>query len=333
MSEWVDFKELRGRLDFGAVLTHYKIEPNANDGQHISVCPLPSHKGTKTAKSFSANLTKGIFHCFGCSAKGNVLDFAVYMEGGDPKNPKDLRKAALGWQRRLSPPKTETPPKAALNETGENRVLVNAPIDFALKGLEAEHPYLAGRGFNRDTIAHFGLGYCSRGLLKDRIAIPLHNQTGELIGYVGRIIADIVIDADNPKYKFPQRRERRGVALEFDATAFLYNGYRIRNQQVEDLIVVDGFPMVWALWQARYANVVGLMGPACSEVQALLAASLVRPKGRLWLVSAQPKAGERYAEDALKRLAAERFCRWVPYDRGKEATSALRERLEGCLPR
>jgi hypothetical protein len=28
----------------------------------------------------------------------------------------------------------------------------------------------------------FGLGFCSRGLLKDRVAIPLHDATGALVG-------------------------------------------------------------------------------------------------------------------------------------------------------
>ena len=45
------------------------------------------------------------------------------------------------------------------------------PLVFDLKGLDAKHPYLLKRGFTPETIERFGLGFCSRGLLKDRVAI------------------------------------------------------------------------------------------------------------------------------------------------------------------
>ncbi len=34
-------------------------------------------------------------------------------------------------------------------------------------------------------IKHFGLGSASRGLMKGRIAIPIHNENGELVAYAG----------------------------------------------------------------------------------------------------------------------------------------------------
>ena len=38
----------------------------------------------------------------------------------------------------------------------------NAPLDFELKGLDAEHPYLLSRGFTPETIEQFGLGLASQ---------------------------------------------------------------------------------------------------------------------------------------------------------------------------
>jgi DNA primase len=49
-------------------------------------------------------------------------------------------------------------------------VIVNSPLDFELKHLDPVHPYLPGRGFTPETIAHFGLGFCSKGSLNDRIS-------------------------------------------------------------------------------------------------------------------------------------------------------------------
>src|ERR1051325_5022625 len=101
MSTWVDFKALRQTLSFEAVLRHYKIEPKIKGSQYHGFCPLPNHNGKRNSPSFSANLEKGIFQCFGCGAKGNVLDFTVLMDGGSKDKPDDVRKTALRLQEKF----------------------------------------------------------------------------------------------------------------------------------------------------------------------------------------------------------------------------------------
>src|SRR6266404_7030204 len=193
MTNWIDFKELRKQLDFGEVLRHYRVELKLTGEQHHGFCPLPSHKGKKNSPSFSANVKRGIWQCFGCGQKGNVLDFAVLTEKGDPKNGGDVRRIATEWYDRLT--------TSQLSGSIEEDVVTNAPLDFELKGLDEKHPYLLSRGFTAETIERFGLGYCTRGLLAERIAIPLHNAEGELVGYAGRVVDDKAITEENPKYK------------------------------------------------------------------------------------------------------------------------------------
>ena len=86
MKTWIDFKGLRKKLDFEQVLRHYGVEVKRKGNQHQGYCPLPNHQGKKNSPSFSANLERGIFQCFGCGAKGNVLEFAAMMEKADPKD-------------------------------------------------------------------------------------------------------------------------------------------------------------------------------------------------------------------------------------------------------
>ncbi len=62
----------------------------------------------------------------------------------------------------------------------------NPPMTFELKNLDVKHPYLKQRGVGAKTIKEFGLGYCNRGLMKDRVVIPIHNPKGELVAYAGR---------------------------------------------------------------------------------------------------------------------------------------------------
>src|SRR6266852_4084670 len=229
MKTWIDFKGLRSRLDFEQVLRHYGVEVKRKGNQHHGFCPLPNHNGKKNSPSFSANLERGIFQCFGCGAKGNVLEFAAMMEKTDPKNGASLHQVALELQRRFCPELNCAPEEAATSPAkprdkaepkSDIPVIVNAPLDFDLKGLDPEHPYLKGRGFTPETIAYFGLGFCSRGMLKDRIAIPLHDQKGRLIGYAGRAADDSRISEENPRYRFPSSRERNGKAFEFRKTRF-----------------------------------------------------------------------------------------------------------------
>jgi len=117
---------------------------------------------------------------------------------------------------------------------------VNAPLDFTLKMLDAEHPYLKQRGLTSKTISDFGLGYCSRGMMQGRIVIPLHNLQGELIGYAGRLVDDSKVNDEQPKYRFPGSRERNGVRYEFQKSQFLFNSHQI-NGPIDDLIIVEGF--------------------------------------------------------------------------------------------
>src|ERR1022692_4522723 len=327
MTEWLDFKELRKQLDFSEVLRRYGVELKLSGDQHHGFCPLPSHDGKRRSPSFSANVKKGIWQCFGCGQKGNILDFAVLMERGNPKNGEDVRRvASILKEQCLGAAKL---PKAHANndQKEDGNILINAPLDFELKGLDANHPYLLDRGFTPETIEHFGLGYCSRGLLRNRIAIPLHDGQGKLVGYAGRVIDDETINEANPKYRFPGRRRRKEVIHEFRKSLFLYNAYRI-TAPVDDLVIVEGFTGVWWLSQAGIANVVAPMGAACSEEQASAIVSLLSPSGRAWVFTDGDAAGERCAQDILIHVAPHRFTRWIKVEKGKQPTGFFPSELK-----
>jgi DNA primase len=336
---WIDFKALRARLDFAQVLEHYEVEIKRKGAQHMGFCPLPGHTGSRNSPSFSANLEKGIFQCFGCGAKGNVLDFAALMEKTDPQDGSALRKVALKLQQRFCPEPEEkigkpvakkpAPPKKA-EPKDERPVVVNQPLDFELKGLDAEHPYLAGRGFTPEIVKHFGLGFCSRGMLKDRVAIPLHDVDGKLLGYAGRVVNNDAISDENPRYRFPGKREKDGTVFEFRKTLFLYNGFRIKAP-VDDLIVVEGFTSVWWLTQHGLSSVVATMGADCSEKQAELIVALVKPNGRVWIAPDGDKAGDRHAQMLLDHISPHRFVRWVKMADGKQPTDLSGEQLKNCF--
>jgi DNA primase len=336
---WVNFKELRKRLDFEAVLRHYNVDVKRKGNQHHGFCPLPNHKGVRNSPSFSANLEKGIFKCFGCGAAGNVLEFAALMENVDLEDGAAFRGVALDLQKRFCPElgsagkgNTKPAPKKEADTAGEKDlpVVVNPPLDFDLKDLDRNHPYLLGRGFTRKTIDVFGLGFCSRGYLKDRVVIPLRDHERRLIGYAGRVVDDATITKGNPRYRFPSKRKRAGKIIEFKKTLFLYNGCYIHTP-VDDLIVTEGFASVWWLHQNDYVHCVAAMGSDFSEKQAELVVSSVKPTGHVWVLPDGDDAGRRFAQSVLLQVSPHRFVRWVKIAEGSQATDLPAEQLKSCF--
>jgi DNA primase len=168
-------------------------------------------------------------------------------------------------------------------------------------------------------------------LLSGRIAIPLHDNGGNLVGYAGRVVEDSKITDENPKYRFPGRRKRKGVIYEFRKSLLLYNANRI-SAVVDDLVVVEGFAGVWWLTQAGVVNVAGLMGAVCSEEQARAIVSLLSPSGRLWVFTDGDSAGGRCAGEVLVRITPHRFVRWIKMEAGKQPTGFTPSELKSIFP-
>lgn len=338
MNAWINFKELRANLDFEQVLRHYKVEIKRKGNQHHGFCPLPNHNGKRNSPSFSANLDRGIFQCFGCGAKGNVIEFSAHMEGVPLSDGTQFRELAIRLQERFCPEVGNSPtaqgkpePKRVKKEPKtELPRIINAPLNFELKGLNSEHPYLRNRAFTQATIDHFGLGFCSRGYLKNRVAIPLQDHAGKLVGYAGRVVDDSKINEDNPRYLLPGDRERDGNIYEFRKTLFLYNGYRIKGP-LDRLFVVESFTATWWLVQNSIPNVVGTMGADCSDKQGELIVSLVKPDGQVWALTDGDPAGGRCATNIMTHVAPHRLVRWVKLDDGKQPTDLSGQELKQRL--
>lgn len=356
MGTWIDYKQLRESLKAEDLLHAYHIDLKIKGDRATGFCPLPTHEGKGRSPSFSVDLRRGLFKCFGCNIGGGLLDLAVRMEGFDPSDSAEFRQGALNARERLglgdapaTPVKTvakrnsplpparkgkpatsttakpvSTPPKVDLP------ILVNAPLDFELRELDPGHPYLKERGFTDETIRHFGLGYCNRGMLKGRVAIPLHDPQGRLLGYAGRLTIDADVNEANPKYRLPGEREHKGALHRFEKSKLLYNAHRIKNRG-QGIIVVEGFPGVWWLAQHGFMETVALMGSDCSPEQAKLILEKVDLDGRIWIMPDGDDAGRRCAQQLLQELSPYRFVRWVKLDEGEQPTDQTMDAMQAML--
>jgi len=279
----LDFTAIRERITFDDVLTHYELQSKQTGPQIKISCPF-HEDGTP---SCSINREKGNFNCFGCTAKGNVLDFIGLMEGfqkqetfkaakhalliigadalefrkdgTDSERPKRAHndpKAANKGKRSPTTPKAHSRAvqDASAPESEEPRS--NPVLDLELS-LKFDHQFLVDRGISLAQAEEFGIGFCTRGMMRNRIAFPLHNANGELVAYVGRYAIEPRPE-NEPKYKQPKG---------FEKLLELFNLHRAAALGKRFVVVVEGFWSVLRLHEAGIPSV-ALMGTSVSPVQA-----------------------------------------------------------------
>lgn len=160
------------------------------------------------------------------------------------------------------------------------------PLAFTLKTLDPAHPGLAGLGIGVETLDLFGAGYCTRGLLKGRLAVPIHGANAELLAYAG-----CALDAEtSPRYLFPPN---------FSPALELFNLHRLqaaqgRTRPVHLAAEIEG---VLRLAAAGHPAALGLFDGSLSAEQEGAVAEVLGADGRLILV------GEGFADRTVARLA------------------------------
>jgi DNA primase len=208
---------------------------------------------------------------------------------------------------------------AAPSVTEAPQAKVNPPLKFALKSLDPDHPYLAERGFTSETVARFGVGLCTgKGIMAGRIAIPIHNEHGELVAYAGRWPG--IPPEGEGKYKLPTG---------FHKSLVVFNLHRARDFAKDSgLIVVEGFFDCMKVAQAGFPNVVALMGSAMTEAQEELIAAAVGPQGSVALMLDEDDAGWKGREDALSRLSSRVYVKVIGLgEEGRQPDSMHEEEL------
>jgi DNA primase len=317
-STFVDFRAVKAEVSMQQVLERYGLmdQLRRNGDSLTGVCPI--HGGdNKTA--FRVSLSKNCWNCFSrCGCGGNVLDFVAKKENisllkaanllvewfdlkiqppeSEEPSPRD-RKPESRVQNKITSPKRELEPAPSVVETGENK-----PLEFTLKNLQPDHAYLSQRGLSPETIQTFGLGFCTKGIQKDRIAIPIHNATGHLVAYAGRALTD---DAPE-KYQFPKG---------FKKSLELFNFHRaIAESADRPLVIVEGFFDVMNLWQHGVRRVVALMGRYLSPAHEELIRRHTNSHSQVIVMLDEDEAGRDARELIAGRLARFVFVKVHTFD-------------------
>ncbi|HEX3799322.1 MAG TPA: toprim domain-containing protein [Verrucomicrobiae bacterium] len=312
-SSFVDFKAVKAALKMEQVLEHYGILDTFKGlGDSLSG-PCPIHKGTNPTQ-FRVSISKNIWNCFSeCKHGGNVLDFIARMENVSihaaavkaiewfSLDSEVMTGKSDGDEQEAPParPKVSSSrPSAKVSSKPEPEKLTpNKPLKFRLEKLDHNHPYLAERGLTQETIIDFGIGFCAKGMMADRIAIPIHNSAGDVVAYAGRSPGEPA--EDNPKYKLPQG---------FRKSLELFNIDRaIKEPANQPLVIVEGFFDCMKLHQLGCRKVVALMGSTMSAVQEEIIRKYTNRNAQIIVMLDEDEAGWEGREDIAVRLVKYAF--------------------------
>ncbi len=267
----VDFEAIKAATDIVSVIASYGVKFKKSGRDYVALCPFH----TEQTPSFHVTPEKGLFHCFGCEAKGNVIQFVALKEGlGEREAAVKLLGSVPGVsQASALPKKSKTAEPKKILKPGDAANLLQRVVNFYVKTLakdRAGFDYLKGRKLDdATTLGTFQIGYSNGSLLKvlprdadildglktlgvlkadgrehfeGCVTVPLVDVQGNICGIYGRRITD-----DEPKHLYLPG-PHRGV----------WNSGSAKTNQV--LLIAEAILDGLALWQAGFRNVIAIYG-------------------------------------------------------------------------
>ena len=334
---------LNDRLDIEDVVSSY-VSLKRTGKNLQGLCPFHNEK----TASFTLFPDTNSFYCFGCQAAGDVISFIMRIENLDwieavktaaqranmamPEEGYDdslaklrirllnaNREAAKFFNSQLMLPEN----KRALDYFLERGLTPNTITKFGLGYAPDEWRaltnYLKSKGFNEQELVLANLARTKDGTsncydnFRNRVIFPIIDLRGNVVAFGGR-----VIDDSNPKYintsDTPVYKKGEGVfALNF-----------AKNNELKQLILVEGYMDVIALHQAGFSNAVACLGTAFTKEQARL---LSRYADEILICYDNDEAGKKATDRAMKILSQTGLdVKIVNMEGGKDADQIIRER-------
>ncbi len=264
----------------------------------IGLCPFHNEK----TPSFTVSPAKGIFKCFGCGEAGSSIDFLMKHEHYTyPQTLKYLaQKYGIEIEEEEQTPEQI---QAENEREGIFTVTAFAAKHFVHNIQETDEgksiglAYFNERGMQEHIVNKFELGYCpdrwddllksatdaghnldyliSSGLIikgdngktfdrfRGRVIFPIHNISGRVIGFGGRIL-----DSSKSKAKYLNSPE----SIIYNKSESLYGIYFAKSAIIkqDNCFLVEGYTDVTSLHQSGIENVVASSGTSLTTGQIKL---------------------------------------------------------------
>jgi DNA primase len=225
-----DIALVRERSSIVDVISEHVTLKTAGGGNLKGLCPFHDEK----SPSFNVTPTRGFYHCFGCGAGGDSINFVMEMDHLTFAEAIERLAGKAGVQLRY-----EEAGPAPVRQTGQRQRLISAHVEAArfyaeqlgTPGARPAREFLAQRGFDRAAAERYGCGFApdawdlltkhlrqkgftgqelvTAGLAREarsgslidrfrrRLLWPIKEISGDVIGFGARKLFD---DDDGPKY-------------------------------------------------------------------------------------------------------------------------------------
>ncbi|MBA8866125.1 DNA primase [Pantoea agglomerans] len=328
-------------------------------------CPFHNEK----TPSFTVNGEKQFYHCFGCGAHGNAIDFLMNFDRLEFVESIEELATSHGldvpYEAGSGPSQMERHQRQSLYQLMEN---LNGFYQQGLQQSSAQpaRDYLDRRGLSAEIINHFAIGYAPAGWdnvlkrfgkqsedreslmeagmlvsndkgrtydrFRDRVMFPIRDKRGRVIGFGGRVLGN-----DTPKYLNSPETPI------FHKGRQLYGLYEAVKNHPEParLLVVEGYMDVVALAQYGIDYAVASLGTSTTAEHIQL---LFRSTDTVICCYDGDRAGREAAwralETALPYMNDGRQLRFMFLPDGedpdtlvrKEGKNAFEARMEQAMP-
>lgn len=213
------------------------IQVIRDDGSELA-CYCPFHSNSDTP-AFYINKNTGLWICFNpsCGKTGSLRDLMKFF-GDNGKIVKEYTPDEI--ERNLMEYSSEK----------EEADLWSDLIDEIRIDVDEDSPalkYLLDRGFTKETISFFDIGYSEN---RRRIVIPARNYDFKIVGIIGRSL-----DPDaKPKYLYSKGFPRKDLLFNLNVA-----------KKYDSCIVVEGSLDAIKVYQAGFPNVVASLGASITE--------------------------------------------------------------------
>jgi len=263
----------------------------------IGLCPFHNEK----TPSFTVSPAKGIYKCFGCGKAGNSVNFV--MEHEHYTYPEALKFLAKKYNVEVEEEEQTPEQIKELNEKEslfavsafaqkfftdqlfnseegksiglsyfKNRDLLEHTIEqfqlgYSPNSWDAFTKHALKNGFNLEYLVKSGLTIDKNGNQFDRfsgrVIFPIHNLSGRVIGFGGRILK-----SEERKAKYVNSPE----SDIYSKSQVLYGIYYAKNAIIkkDNCYLVEGYTDVISLFKAGFENVVASSGTSLTTDQIRL---------------------------------------------------------------